>query len=277
MRFIYLAFLLLTSACVVLPEQKKSEDISFEVESGPALEALKRVIAASSCSKISWANRGKAPAGYTVGMGLTYAKTLCKSQSWKAKTAAGLDSNPEAVRDVYDALSWYNSNFRNLGVAQANPLKNLYTLGLGLGMRESSGKYCEGRDASATNTSSDTAEAGMFQTSWNAAGAHPELKKIYAFYKANPKKCLLEEFKVGVSCSAQNLKNYGSGEGLEYQKLAKSCPAFATEFAMLTLRVIRKHYGPINRKEAELKSECYSMLSDVETFVAKLPEVCDTL
>ena len=39
---------------------------------------------------------------------------------------------------------------------------------LGLGMRESSGQYCCGRDTSEDNTTADTAEAGLFQMSWNA-------------------------------------------------------------------------------------------------------------
>jgi len=35
-------------------------------------------------------------------------------------------------------------------------------------MRESSGQYCCGRDTSEDNTTADTAEAGLFQMSWNA-------------------------------------------------------------------------------------------------------------
>jgi hypothetical protein len=42
---------------------------------------------------------------------------------------------------------------------------------LGHGMRESSGRHCEGRDLSADNVQSDTAEAGLFQTSYNAHSA----------------------------------------------------------------------------------------------------------
>jgi hypothetical protein len=41
-------------------------------------------------------------------------------------------------------------------------LRPLFALMLGHGMRESSGRYCEGRDRSAENVASDTAEAGLF-------------------------------------------------------------------------------------------------------------------
>jgi hypothetical protein len=53
-------------------------------------------------------------------------------------------------------------------VSGIDTLRHLFVLMIGLGMRESSGRYCEGRDQSASNTSADTAEAGLFQTSWNA-------------------------------------------------------------------------------------------------------------
>jgi hypothetical protein len=74
-----------------------------------------------------------------------------------AKTNSGKDS--------VDALSWYNSNFKGIGLTNEggpDTLRDLYLLALGLGMRESSGQYCEGRDTSATNTDSATAEAGLF-------------------------------------------------------------------------------------------------------------------
>ena len=49
-------------------------------------------------------------------------------------------------------------------------LRRLFVLLMGLGMRESSGQYCEGRDRSAHNTSADTAEAGLFQVSFDLIG-----------------------------------------------------------------------------------------------------------
>ena len=74
--------------------------------------------------------------------------------------------------DSVDALSWYNSNFINLDMMNeedgVDTMHHLFVLLMGLGMRESSGKHCEGRDRSASNSTSDTAEAGLYQTSWNA-------------------------------------------------------------------------------------------------------------
>jgi hypothetical protein len=53
-------------------------------------------------------------------------------------------------------------------------------------MRESSGNCFEGRDASAGNTSSETAEAGLFQQSHNSFKASPELGQLMTAYQANP-------------------------------------------------------------------------------------------
>ncbi len=116
---------------------------------------------------------------------------------------------------------------------------------------------------SATNTSADTAEAGLFQTSWNSRSASPQLPKIFAAYKASSAKCDLDTFSKGVKCSASNLSNYGSGDGRDFQALSKSCPAFAVEYAAEGIRNIRRHWGPLSRKEAEFNLDCRNMLAIV--------------
>jgi hypothetical protein len=237
--------------------------------------------AASTCANYSWKNRGKAPKGYMKGMALTYARSFCR---FKTTTDAptGLVNlfTAGAKTAAKDALAHYSSTFSglsmNVSTAGINPLRSVYTLGIGLGMRESSGKYCEGRDMSASNTSASTAEAGMFQTSYNSMSASTELKKLYAEYKANPSKCHLGVFKEGVS-SCSNSSIAGSGEGATYQALNKSCPAFAAEYAMVMLRVLRAHYGPITRKEAEITTACNQLLKNVETVIEDNPYSCDDL
>lgn len=196
-----------------------------------------------------------------------------------------MDNVAESTRDVYDAISWYNSNFAALGMKNGggdlDTLRHVYTLLLGLGMRESSGEYCCGRDASATNTSSDSAEAGAWQTSYDSHGANAELPKLFALYKTSSHpNCFLDTFKAGISCSASNLKNWGSGEGYAFQALEKDCPAFAAEYAAIMLRVAGGkvgHYGPIRQKAAEIKPECDAMLSKVQSLVLSNESYCDAL
>jgi hypothetical protein len=87
---------------------------------------------------------------------------------------------------------------------------------------------------------------------------------------------MLNTFKEGVSCRAQSI--LGSGEGATYQRFSKECPAFAAEYAMVMLRVLRQHYGPINRREAEITTACAGMLDQVESLVlANTSEVCSAI
>jgi len=59
----------------------------------------------------------------------------------------------------------------------------------------------------------------------------------------------------------------GNGTGAAFQRMMKTCPAFATEYAVVMLRINRKHFGPINRHEAELRPECEKMLEAIEGMV----------
>lgn len=225
----------------------------------------------SACAQTSWKSRGRAPAGYINGMALSYARSLCRIYNTDAKTPArsvmiaASSQNPKK-----DVLAYYQDAFSTLGIhtniSGFEPLEAVYSLGIGLGMRESSGKYCEGWDVAAgSNKPSSEAEAGLFQTSSNSMTASVELKKLYDEYLAHPERCLLDVYKQGVSCKAQSI--LGTGAGADYQKFTKSCPAFASEYAMTLLRLLRSHFGPINRKEAQLVPACQSMIKSVHVIV----------
>jgi hypothetical protein len=135
---------------------------------------------------------------------------------------------------------------------------------LGLGMRESSGKYCEGRDRSANNTTAETAEAGLFQTSFNARRASPLLPTLFKTCMEHPEPSYLEIFKEGVRAREKDLENFGTGDGKDFQTLSKQCPFFAVEFAAIGLRNIRKHWGPINRHDAEVKTDADALFMEVQ-------------
>jgi hypothetical protein len=223
------------------------------------LTAITKVAEGSTCANYSWPSRGKAPAGYIKGMALAYARELCFPSPTASSTKLGASDK--------DVLTHYGLT--------ATP-RNLYNIMIGAGMRESSGKYCEGKDASASNTSATTAEAGMFQTSYNAFSSSPELGALLKEYKANTHNCL-DVFKEKITCTPAMLKNYGTGDGLEYQKLAKSCPVFAVQVKAITARVLYRHYGPLINKAAEARPECESMLTKVEEVVKSTPGLCDQL
>ena len=234
------------------------------------LDKIIQVAATSQIAHYNWLDRGVAPLGYIKGMAVVYGKVYCKL---KAGDAAAKEMAKANIGNAdKDALSYYDERFSKLGMnndtAGVDTLRHLFVLLIGLGMRESSGCYCEGWDRSGTPQpqTADTAEAGLFQTSYNARSANPLLPNLFQQYLANPSG-YLEIFKEGVSCSDTDLKNAGEGDGKEFQRLSKACPAFAAEFAAVGLRNVRKHWGPINRKEVELRPECDAMLIEVQKVV----------
>lgn len=220
----------------------------------------------------SWRDRGRAPRGYIRGMALTFARSLCRLDEPQTdrRTPASLMSRAATTDTTRDALTHFRSTYSSLGLSintnGSDTLRSLYTLGIGLGMRESSGKYCEGWDVDAgSNRPSNQAEAGMFQTSYNSISFSAELQKLYSEYQADPSRCFPNTFKDGVSCTARSI--LGTGEGATYQRFNKSCPAFAAEYAMVMLRVARSHYGPINTRAAEIKTVCSGMLEQIEDVI----------
>jgi hypothetical protein len=223
----------------------------------------------SDIARYNWKDRGRAPAGYIKGVALTFALVH----------RAFLDGDPAAVEmakantgdDHTDALSWLNSMFRAAGMdnskAEPDTLRHLFVLLIGLGMRESSGQYCEGRDRSAHNMTADTAEAGAWQQSWDSRTASPLIPQLFAKWKTGNPDGFLDIFKEGVHCTSAQLENYGTGEGRDFQALCKSCPAFAAQVAAVGLRNIRTHWGPINRREVEIRREADRLLRQVQDIV----------
>jgi hypothetical protein len=170
-----------------------------------------------------------------------------------------------------DALKHYEEIFQQAkmdnSTAGVDTLRHLFVLMLGLGMRESSGKHCEGRDRSAHNTTAETAEAGLFQTSFKAHRASPLLPNLFEKFMQNPTPSYLEVFKEGVHCPDASLENFGDGDGRNFQQRSKDCPFFAVQFAAIGLRNLRKHWGPINRRDAEIKTDADILFKDVQSLV----------
>lgn len=243
-----------------------------------AVASIEAVAGGSSCASYSWKDRGPAPKGYIEGVAIVFARAVCAP----TRSDVAIASAAKSTDDVHDALAWYASIFSGLGmsndVAGVDTLRHEYTLLMGLGLRESSGQYCTGRDTSASNTSSDSAEAGAWQTSWDSHVVNAELPKIFAKYRTSDVGCTLATFSRGVTCSAADWKDWGTGaDGLDFQKRSKECPAFAAEYAAVMLRVDGGrlgHYGPLRTQAAEVRPECDAMLKKVQDLVTTTPSLC---
>lgn len=245
-----------------------SPDIIHEIEIAAA---------ESDVAELSWGGpepRGQAPLAYITGMALAYATCVRKFEAGDmtahemAKAETG-DSN-------YDALALYRKEFRKLdmnnSIAGRGVLRSVFVFLLGLGMQESSGEYCCGRDQSAENVQSETCESGLFQTSWNYHGCATDAETLmdeyrHALQRPEPQ-CQLGAFEDGVDCSEADWDNYGSGAGADFQELSKLCPAFAVESAAIGIRNLRKHWGPIGRMEVQVVPEAKALFIEIDDILA---------
>lgn len=237
----------------------------------PINQRIADIAARSDCAKHRWRQRGRAPVGYVKGVALVYAKSFCESKG-SAETAATV-MKQQLQHDGEDALVRYQRDLTGNGVdvnSDIERLRALYTLGIGLGMRESSGNTTEGRDTKVRHPTVNNAEAGLFQTSFDSFNKSPFLAQLFDQYQANTSACLLDIFKEGIPRVIMR-PVFGTGRGADFQRFTRECPAFATEYAMVMLRVNRRHFGPINRHEAEYFQPCNDMLKQVETVATCAP------
>ncbi len=175
------------------------------------LNDISNIVSAASITNYRWNDRGRTGFGYYYGLALVFARQYVKLKNNDSfVTAIAKAATNDANKD---ALAYYADRFNQVGlsneVSGAATLRHVYTFLLGLGMRESSGNYSEGRDMAASNTSHETCEAGLFQTSYNAIKNNAPMQAVYAFYKSNASLGFLNQFKIGFTANAADLKNWG--------------------------------------------------------------------
>jgi N-acetylmuramoyl-L-alanine amidase len=228
----------------------------------------------SSVAEYNWQDRGVAPPGYIMGMAVAWAQIV--QRFYAGDSAVHEMATADTDDPDNDALSWYADEFADIGLSNSrdgiNTLRHLFVLMIGLGMRETSGQHCCGRDQSANNTDADTCEAGLFQTSWNISSCSPEIDKLLEMWSVGLDgecdQCYLPTFAEGVSCSASNWESYGSGAGYNYQNLSKTCPPFHIDVTAIGLRNRRQHWGPLNRREVELLYDADFLLWAIQQVVS---------
>jgi hypothetical protein len=243
-----------------------------------ALSLAAVVDQATSCRNYSWASRGIGPRGYFDGMAREYARAVCMLKA--GHPAAKIQAATSRGSELKDVLTRY-------GIActsERECLRKLWTLGIGFGMRESSGKYCEGRDVAAKEKSmtGSTAEAGTFQASYNSMSFKTggATDRLYNEFRGAPEKCGKTTWQPGVSVQGAGctraIVEPGSTGG-KWQALTRECPAYAAQHAMTGARSFKNHWGPLNRKEAEYRSACEEMLKGVDAIVDANPESCSAI
>jgi hypothetical protein len=231
-------------------------------QTNPSLSTSEAAIvakaAASDCSAGPWndSDDDPAPVGYIKGVALTYVKSYCELKK-HADAASVVMAQPVGPASR-DALAYYGKD----GQTDVDRLRLIYTLGLGVGMIESSGNPTEGPDPQAHSQSAEQAEAGLFQSSFDSLETNPWLRKLYDYYRAHPQSCQLSIFMEGNEDLNKPL--YGAGPGASFQRFTKECPAFATEYAMVMFRADRSQYGSIGDRLVKYHEACFSMLKELE-------------
>lgn len=217
---------------------------------------------------IDWPDRGTPPPGYYAGMAKTFALAVSRYNDGDAAAAIMAQAKDDPDED---ALAYYAAEFAAQGmdnnVAGLDTLRHLFVMAVGLGMRESSGDCWCGRDMSASNTSSTTAESGLFQTSWNISSCSGEIGELLDEYRQDPNG-FQSTFGAGLSPSTSDLDIYGSGDGATYQWLSKFAPAFHVLVTAIGMRRLRAHWGPIGRREVDIMPEVDDLLLEVQQLVS---------
>jgi len=264
--------------------------VSCSANAQPALDEIAAFAENSACAAYSWKERGKAPKAYIRGMALVFAKAVCEQDKPHVKIVSAPRGDPGTGADQTDGLTWYDGIFTSLKMPNdksgLDTLRHAYVLMLGLGMRESSGKYCTGRDLSSDFNGAESAEAGLFQTSWAVSKKNTVLIDLNTQYSKNKDMCFLGVFKKDVQCQCCDAINWGDArhpedkDGMRWQRLTKTCPVFAAEYAAVVLRVSggeEGEYGPTRRREAEVRPECDSMFSEIQKRALTKPAICAAL
>lgn len=229
---------------------------------------ITEIVGKHKVSRYNWPGRGHAPAGYTKGVAISFAVAVL---GYRADYLPALTMARAASHSDMDALHWYNDRFVRMGMSNSNTsvdtLRHLFVLLLGLGMRESSGRHCCGRDMSARNTSSTTCEAGAWQMSWDAHAGVPLLQRLMNDYKGDGYADVYDE---GVKCSKAEWRCLGDGIGHSFQLMCKNKPDFAAQACALGMRTLRTHWGPLNRREATLAPGADDMLQQVQDTLSSI-------
>lgn len=264
-----------------LPWQSKPAPKAM-VGAAPATDAdLLAVVGSSPLRHYDWPDRGVAPRSYLDGMTLCFARAVrlaaapegaptgggYDDASWKAgRRTAALASAAALGDNDHDVLSFYGDEITHAGGSLATAtdrLVALFAIMIGLGMRESSGRFCVGADTPKSRgepTTPSNAEAGLFQVSWDSIGSNQDRRSLFEAFKHRSD--LRDIFAHGVACHGSDLVIHGDGEKAEFQTAMKENPLFASLYTAAFLRVRLGHWGPIKRKKAELRPEAISMLRE---------------
>jgi hypothetical protein len=285
-----------------IADQAKIAIAKKTIITGALAEKIKEAARISEVSQREWiavagnnptkkpSAHGRAPMGYTIGMALAYAEAYSK----RTTDVYVIQMSRPVVKDKYesDCLYRLKDKFEAKGMTNTSTqdrLRNLFVTLYELGVRESDGRYYLGVDNGPNKPKGEiddptglTTEAGLFQSSWNYSYQNPLLKQLFKEYRNGKRLGFLATiFAEGVLPADKNDASIGiDNDAIEFQKLVKSNPGFAIEFAGLTLRNIgyvrssdsskdsgANGYHFLKFLQMEISSEAESLFKNIENIV----------
>lgn len=166
-----------------------------------------------------------------------------------------------------DVLAFYAPELAAAGAntnTAEDRLVSMVSILVGLGVRESSDLHCRGADTpedrGAPTTEAD-AEAGLFQVSWDSIHGDALRQSLFDAYRGRSD--LLDIFREGATCGADDWNNVGTSDGAVFQDTMKKNPLFAVLYASVFLRVARNAWGPINHKAAKVMPDAVTLFNAI--------------
>jgi hypothetical protein len=245
------------------------------------------LIAQSPLRHYDWPHRGTSPPAYLEGLILAFARAhaMLASQrggaplsgydaaAWSTGRAAVATAvSPVTANSDHDVLAYYAAEVQRSGATVGTPGERLvavFSIMTGLGMRESSGRYCAGADTEKSRgepTTPKNAESGLFQVSWDSINGDADRQAMFLAFKSRTD--LLDVFRRNVAPKGTDMVIHGEGDQAAFQTAMKNAPLFATLYTARFLRQRRGHWGPINTKRAEVRADAVALFSDALALLA---------
>ncbi|MCJ8278152.1 MAG: hypothetical protein HRT44_08120, partial [Bdellovibrionales bacterium] len=196
--------------------------------------------------------------GAYYGLVLTMARSICRSNDDLVRMAIVTGRGGRN-----DALSHYGQPPQN----ERESLVRTYTLLLSHIYQETSGEFWEGVDiTNSSSFTSETAEAGLCQSSNNihnvgSESARRGFARLNQEYQ-NSDLCLTDTFSRGLNPESGR-EVIGSGDGAEFQRLMRTCPASAVEHCAIAIRHGMRWFGPLIKKKAPYIQACENTMERV--------------
>ena len=234
-------------------------------------EQIYDIVGKSAIAKYPWKSRGVAPMAYTYrhGVGVFLAARAIKGRRISAAVEM---AKADTHNDDKDALSWYRSNFAAKGMSNADSrCRHVAT-----SVRAYARTWVCVNLAVITARDETSAPPTQRPTLLRLACSRchgtlmlqaDEISKLMDEY-GDDEGCASSVHSPMASSAARRAgRTTAPARATTFRSLPSNAPALRSRHARWRLRMLRKHWGPINRKEVEIVTAANTMFNEVQRLV----------